>query len=207
MTMLPAVWGRRIRAAVPERAALILDRLTGVREPFPSLATLRAELEAAAARPLEISLARRAIHLAIQGFFLLPGLAIMLMLSSVWIHPRAFPWDLEAVVAAPLCWVLWAMFARGGLSFALAGIVLARNDGRRASAGACGLRALLVWAPPTILLATSRYLQETTPEASGLSLGLWVSAVVLLIAYLSLALLFPSRCVQDRLAQTVLVPM
>jgi hypothetical protein len=31
--------------------------------------------------------------------------------------------------------------------------------------------------------------------------------MVLLLLYVALALLFPSRCVQDRLAQTVLVPL
>ena len=36
---------RRIRAAVPERAALILDRLAGVRKPYSSLERIQAELD------------------------------------------------------------------------------------------------------------------------------------------------------------------
>src|SRR5207245_266536 len=82
---------RRIRAAVPERAAVILDRLAGVRKPFSSLDRLLVEFERAASHPLEITPLRRGIHLAIQGFFLLPGLFLMFLLSCPRVRPRAFP--------------------------------------------------------------------------------------------------------------------
>jgi eukaryotic-like serine/threonine-protein kinase len=203
----PAAWGRRIRAAVPERSGLILERLTGVRTPFPALASLRAELDSAAGRPTEISLVRRGIHLGIQTFFLLPGLFLMFLLSSGTIRPHLFPWDLAAVVAIPVCWVVWAFVARGGLSYPLAGIALVRGDGRRASRRACGWRAFLVWAAPTFLLASARYVHEALPEATGLSLGLWFGTLLLLLGYVALTLLFPSRCIQDRLAGTLLVPL
>ena len=105
---LPAAWGRRIRAAVPELAGLTLERLAGVRTPFDSLESLLTELDAAASRPTEISIVRRAIHLGIQAFFLLPGLVVMFLLSDEFLQTRLFPWDLAAIVAIPACWVLWA---------------------------------------------------------------------------------------------------
>jgi hypothetical protein len=204
---LPVASHRRIRAAVPERAALILERLAGVRLPFPSLASLRTELDLAAGRPLETSPARRGIHLAIQGFFLLPGLLLMLSLSCVLIRPRSFPWDLETVVAIPLCWVLWAILTRGGLSPTLAGIALVQNDGRGAGRLTHGWRSFLVWAPVTALLAGSRYIQETFPEATELAWGMWIGGILLLLGYVALALIFPSRGPHDRLAGTVVVPI
>jgi hypothetical protein len=197
----------RIRAAVPERARFMLERLTGVRVPYSSLTALRADLDAAAGRPMEVSLARRGIQISIQTFFLSPGLFLMFFLSSALIRPRLFPWDLESVIAIPMVWVIWAILARGGLSFTLTGIALVRSDGLRASHRACGWRAFLVWAPPTILLACSRYLQEAFPDEIGLSLGLWLGAILLLLGYVALALLFPRRCLQDRVAGTLLVPL
>jgi hypothetical protein len=59
----------------------------------------------------------------------------------------------------------------------------------------------------TLLLAGSRYLQETTTSAVWLSWGLWIGGVALVIAYSALAILFPSRAPHDRLAGTVLVPI
>ena len=204
---LPAGWGRPIEAAVPERARYILDRLTGVRVPFSSIAVLRDELDTATGRPLQVSRLRRGIQIAVQGFFLFIGLAVMLAFSSPWIPPRVFPWDLETVIAIPAVWVIWALAARGGLNLPLAGITLVQTNGLPAGRRSCAFRALLVWAPPTVLLAASRYLQEIQPEAAGLSLALWIGAIVLLLCYLALALLFPSRCLHDRLAGTVLVPL
>ena len=111
------------------------------------------------------------------------------------------------LVAIPAGWVLWAFLSRGGLSLPLAGIALVRNDGRGASRLACGWRAFLVWAAPTLLLAGSRYVRETFPEATGLSLGLWFGALLLLLGYLAVGLLFRNRGPHDRLAGTLLVPL
>jgi uncharacterized RDD family membrane protein YckC len=196
----------RIRAAVPEHAATILERLVGFGSPYSSLAALHRDLEISANRPAEVNLVRRGIHLAVQGFLLLPGLALMLLLATGIIPPRVYPWDLETVGAVPLCWILWAMLTQGGLSFPLTGIVIVRNDGRRASSLACGLRALLAWAPFTLLLLASRYLQETSPTSVGLYLGLLIAASVVLVLNVALSLLFPARCLHDRIARTVLVP-
>ncbi len=157
--------------------------------------------------PLETSPLRRGIHLAIQAFFLLPGLCLMGLLSFPPIRPRTFPWDLETLIAIPFFWLLWAILTRGGFSLTLAGLGLAQRDGRQASRLACGVRAFLVWAPLTLLLAGSRYLQETTTDAFWLFWGLWIGGVALVLAYAALAILFPSRAPHDRLAGTVLVPI
>ena len=159
-----ALWGRRIAAAVPERARFMLDRLTGIRVPFASLADLRAELDAAAGRPTEVGQLRRGIHLAIQGFFLSVGLALMLTLSSGWLPTELFPLDLAVVIAIPATWVVWAVATRGGLSLPLAGITLVNASGLPAGRRFCGLRALLVWALPTAMLAASRYVQVSIPR-------------------------------------------
>jgi hypothetical protein len=198
---------RAIRAAVPERAGRILHRLAGTRAPFSSLSTLRAELEAAAAMPLETTPLRRGIHVAIQAFFLMPGLCLMFLLSFPLIQPRTFLWDLETLIAIPFFWMLWAIVSRGGLSLTLSGLVIAQRDGRQASRLACGVRAFLIWAPLTLLLAGSRHLQETVPSDVWLSWGLWIGGVVLVFAYAGLAILFPARAPHDRLAGTVLVPL
>ncbi len=203
----PAGWGRRIRAAVPERAGLILERLAGVRTPFQSLENLRAELDAAASRPTEISLVRRGIHLGIQAFFLLPGLALMFLLSSAVHRPLLFPWDLVITVVIPACCVLWALLSRGGLSYSLAGIAVVRTDGRGASRLACGWRAFLVWFGPALLLASSCCVRESFPDAAGLALGLWFGALLLRPGYVALALIFRNLGLQDRLAGTLLVPL
>jgi hypothetical protein len=157
--------------------------------------------------PLETSPLRRGIHVAIQGFFLLPGLCLMFLLSFPPVRPRAFPWDLETLIAIPFFWLLWAIMTRGGLSLTLTGLVLAQWDGRQAPRLACGVRAFLVWAPLTLLLAGSRHLQETTTNPVWLPWGLWIGGVALVIAYAALAILFPSRAPHDRLAGTVLVPI
>ena len=175
--------------------------------PYASLEGLLAELDAAASRPTEISVVRRAMHLGIQAFFLLPGLLLMVLLSSGLLLTHFYPWDMAMVVVIPAFWVVWAFASRGGLSFPLAGIALVRNDGRRASRLACGWRAFLVWLAPTLLLAASSYVRETYPEADRLALGLWSGALLLLACYLVLALLFRNRGPQDRLAGTLLVPL
>ena len=197
---------RRIRAAVPERAALILDRLAGVRKPYSSLERIQAELDEAALHPLEITPLRRGIHLAIQGFFLFPGLFLMFLLSCPLLRPRAVPWDLEIVIAIPLFWLLWAVMSRGGLSPTLAGISLVRRDGRPASRLACGWRTFLVWAPLAALLVGSRSIQESSPESTVLCWGLWLGGLVLLAGYVVTAVSSPHRGPHDRLAGTVMVP-
>jgi uncharacterized RDD family membrane protein YckC len=118
----------------------------------------------------------------------------------------------------PVLWVNWAFLARGGLSYRLAGLDLVRSDGRKASRLQCAWRAFLVWLPLTALLGLSAWLELRywmtwmLEEAAQFRWMLWLSgaawwaAVVLLAAYLVLALWSPARALHDRLAGTYLVP-
>jgi hypothetical protein len=203
----PAAASDRIRAAVPERAGVILERLSGARPPYPSLAALRAELAAAAERPTEVGAPRRMAQLAAQAILLSPGLLAILAFSCPKFRPGVFPWDLQVVLAVPLLWIAWASLMRGGLSYPLAGLSLVRGDGRVAGRPACALRAGHVWAPPLVLFAGARYLQYQSPHEVMLAWSLWIFGVLLLIGYVPLALWLPSRGPHDRLSRTVVVPI
>jgi len=95
---------------------------------------------------------------------------------------------------------------RGGLSYPLAGLALVGRDGREAGRLNCGLRALLVWAPPSLLLLGSQWLQRHSPEAVVSAWSLWLAGLILLVVFGIIALLFPSQGPHDRLAGTVVVP-
>ncbi|MFO0802763.1 MAG: hypothetical protein U0791_06520 [Gemmataceae bacterium] len=122
------------------------------------------------------------------------------------------PWKFElgpfwiVLAAVPLLWIAAAASFRGGLSMMLAGIALVRSDGRRATRGRCALRAAFVWLPITLLLAASMWVQIAHYRWTYLAAGLWFAAAILLPAYFVLALKFPSRPPQDRLAGTHLLP-
>jgi hypothetical protein len=124
----------------------------------------------------------------------------------------ASPWGTEAgpvwviLGVVPLVWVLTAGVLRGGASMLLTGIAVVRADGRRASRRQCALRALLVWLPVAGLLAGSVWLQAYHPRNTGGAVALWLLAAALLPVYVAVALSYPSRAPQDRLAGTYLVP-
>jgi hypothetical protein len=117
----------------------------------------------------------------------------------------------------PVIWILWAFLWRGGLSFRIAGIGLVRSDGRPAARWQCAWRALLFWAPITALLVASSWVSLAyflslwdgsaspvwTPE---LAWVLFCAAFWLLIAYVAVAIVFPTRSLHDYLAGTYLVP-
>ena len=120
---------------------------------------------------------------------------------------RARLWELFAGLAAvPFAFVLSAGVLRGGVSMLVAGIAIVRADGRRATRGQCGLRALIVWLPVTILLFGAAGLQFAAPDRIHLALALWLLAAALLPVYIVIALRFPTRPPQDRLLGTYLVP-
>src|SRR5262249_13990620 len=100
--------------------------------------------------------------------------------------------------------------------YRLAALRLVRADGRPASRLQCAGRALLVWFPFVALQAGSVWLDTWwfaawkpggSPDwALWLSWVLWYLAVLLLPAYVVLALRQPARSWHDRLAGTYLVP-
>ena len=93
------------------------------------------------------------------------------------------------------------------MSYPLAGLALVGRDGRSAGALACGLRAFLVWAPPSLLFVASQWLQHRSPESLMTAWTLWLAGLLLLVAYGAIALLFPSRGPHDHLAGTAVVPI
>jgi hypothetical protein len=122
------------------------------------------------------------------------------------------PWGTDSVgfwvilVAIPLCWVVGAAVFRGGLSMAVTGLAVVRSDGRRAYRRQCALRAAVVWLPVVALLGASAWLQVYHPEQMHTYVALWLVAVGLLPVYVVVALRYPDRPPQDRIAGTTLVP-
>ena len=132
-----------------------------------------------------------------------------------WESPPAGFW-LATLVAWPALWIAWAFLTRGGFSYRLAGIALVRGNGRPASRFQCAWRALLVWAPVTGLLALSFWLEVRYWDAwelgnaqrwlLSLASASWYAALLLLAAYVVLALWRPARTLHDRLSGIYLVP-
>jgi hypothetical protein len=225
-----------VHASLPEHAAEILRRLLGVKQPYRDVAELQADLTATRDRPTRINFAIRAAHLGVLGFFLFPGLSLMLFTTGSYDIrlidevTKAFQlgqkaaerisdsnaflyWIVNtvtifgAVTAWPVFWVLWAFCWRGGLSFSLMGISLVRRNGQRASRLQCAWRAALVWAPVTALLGLSAWLEaHYAEEVTWLRWGIWWLAIAVLAGYALSALMFPSRALHDRLSGTYLVP-
>ena len=123
------------------------------------------------------------------------------------------PWGQEArpvwvvVLAIPLVWVVMAAAFRGGVSMLVTGMAVVRADGRPARRWQCGARAVAVWLPVTGLLIGSMWLQECHFGRPYTYVALWLIALALLPVYVVVALWYPSRPPQDRIAGTYLVPM
>ena len=135
--------------------------------------------------------------------------------KTIWVYPQAGFW-LVMLVTWPVLWIAWAFLARGGISYELAGIALVRGNGRPASRFQCAWRAFLVWVPVTGLLALSLWLEVRYWEAweldaasrwlLSLASASWYAALLLLAAYVFLALRRPTRTLHDRLSGIYLVP-
>ncbi len=128
-------------------------------------------------------------------------------------------WLLEAMVAWPLLWALWAAATRGGVSPRLAGIVLMGADGRPAARWRCGVRELAVWLPVALLLLLSLYLDmwrvaaaRSGWSADAVRLNAWVSwhlwwgAMLLVGGGVFTAVCWPNRGPHDRLTGVYPVP-
>jgi hypothetical protein len=63
-----------------------------------------------------------------------------------------------------------------------------------------------VWLPVVGLLTGSAWLQVYHPHRAAAAVALWLLAAALLPVYVAVALWYPSRPPQDRLAGTYLVP-
>ena len=83
---------------------------------------------------------------------------------------------------------------------------MVRTDGRRAYRRQCAFRAAIVWLPIAALLMGSMWVQIYQYQLTYAANGLWIAAMSLLPVYVVVALRYPSRPPQDRLAGTQLVP-
>lgn len=111
------------------------------------------------------------------------------------------------ILALPLIWIVSAALFRGGPSMLLTGIAVVRTDGRRAFRRQCAGRAAIVWLPVALLLVASVWIQIEHYQLAYVAAGLWAAAAVLLIVYFVIALKYPNRPPQDRIAGTCLVPV
>jgi hypothetical protein len=197
---------RRIEAAVPEHARILLDRLAGLRRPTGTLSDLRQELEAAGEQPVQVSRIRRVVHLAVHGFFLFPGLMVMFLLSYPETRVGPFLGSARTVAAVPLLWILWSLLTWGGLSAPLVGIALVDSRGRPVRRLACALRSALVWLPLAAVLIASLWAQDFWTDQPWIGWTLWAAGIMLLVVDTTIALLFPDRGPHDVLSGTTLVP-
>ncbi len=124
--------------------------------------------------------------------------------DSPWKYNSSPMWGVLAAV--PLIWILAAALLRGGLSMMITGIAVVRTDGRRAFRRQCAFRAAIVWLPIAALLLGSVWVQIYQYQLTYAANGLWIAAMSLLPVYVVVALRYPSRPPQDRLAGTQLVP-
>ena len=114
---------------------------------------------------------------------------------------------LTSFLLIPLGLVLLAALVRGGVSMMLAGVAIVGADGRPAFRRQCAARAFLVWLPIATLLLLSSALQVYAPSTAYLAALVWLAAAALLPVYAVVALRYPNRPPQDRLAGTYLVPV
>jgi eukaryotic-like serine/threonine-protein kinase len=109
------------------------------------------------------------------------------------------------VIGIALGWTILSAATLGGLSYLLMGLGLVRLDGVRAGRLRIAWRAFLVWLVPTALVVGALMLQDA-PTAGWKSWVPFLTALGLVVAYLPIALINPSRAPHDRLAGTVVVP-
>lgn len=106
----------------------------------------------------------------------------------------------------PLVWIFWPLLVGPGVSYRIAGISLVSRDGRPANHLQCAWRALLIWGPIGLLMATSLILQSFFIELGLVCLMPAWLALGLLLGYVLLALWYPTRALHDVLSGTWLVP-
>jgi eukaryotic-like serine/threonine-protein kinase len=116
------------------------------------------------------------------------------------------PAMLCVVLLWPVCWVMWSFLWRGGLTHRFLGLILVLASGHRALRAQCAWRTFVVWFPVCVLASVSVWLEAYYPEWARWSWACLGAGAVILLGLAGLALRWPSRGLQDRLAGTYLVP-
>src|SRR5262249_36235441 len=123
----------RVRAPLPVHAARMLRRLVDARrQPYGRVEEFRADRGATQASPVKVSRFRRFVHLPAQAALIFAAAVVLFILASL------FRWsdvlrDVSFVATMSVIVVFWPALARGGPSFVLCSLALARSDGRRAA--------------------------------------------------------------------------
>ena len=99
-----------------------------------------------------------------------------------------------------------SLVCRGGALLSMMGLALTTTAGKPASRSRCGLRSLVVWCGPCLLLGGALVLQRDPWMAGWESWLLFGLAVASVLAYPIVAVLTPARGPHDRLAGTWIVP-
>jgi hypothetical protein len=200
-----------IRAPVPLHARPVLDRLAGVQPPYEDVRQVQADLTAIQGRPAEITPARWAAHVALQGL-LLVLVVVAFYLGVALVAGRLVDWLSwnVAILAGgslwPALWVASAIHFRAGWTFSILGTAVVRADGQPASRLRCAARALVVWLPLLGFLIWKHARAESLSDFQESWRTSWSGVTLILFLYLVLALVFRARGLQDRLAGTFLVP-
>lgn len=124
-------------------------------------------------------------------------------LKPVYTHWQEF---CGQILIWPVLWTGMAFVFRGGLSCWIAGVVIARKRGGRATRRQCAFRAALIWFPIGFLLCGSILVQTYLPDAGPWYSALWWIALLLIPNYAVAALFNVEGGLHDRLVGTILVP-
>jgi hypothetical protein len=216
---------KSIRSPMPLHASATLKKLIGGPDAFRDVASFRGELDATRALPTEVTLGHRAMNLVFLSLTLVVGLlttyyVVDLVLSGdfdpkavdgtqldpAMIAKERLDWGIFFACVFPGIWIIWDFATRGGFCLRFAGFGLVRKDGRLAPRWRCGWRSLVTWAPLTVLLIASVWLDNLYPKPAWVHLVPFYLAMALPVVYAVLALIFPSRGPHDRLSGLRVVP-
>ncbi|MFO0936868.1 MAG: protein kinase [Gemmataceae bacterium] len=99
-----------------------------------------------------------------------------------------------------------AFLFRGGFSWLLMGISLIDRRGQPCNRLRCGVRALAVWAPISLLCLLLLFVEYEFPIWIAVRVFLVMTLLVTLMSYVVIAIRYPSRPPQDRLMGTYIMP-
>jgi hypothetical protein len=213
--------GDSVRVPLPSHAWDLVNRFLGRGRPLSGVREARQELDATRDRPTVVGRWRRALHLGLMFFlmqFPMAAPVLFVLIPGGVVITTAFFSDEERenvqsavnlsimLTIFVAVWIGWAFLFRGGITFWITGIALRRQDGRQAGRFQCGLRAVLLIVPVWVLYIAALLIAVALPPWSWLYVPLWAAGTVLLLLNFTLALVYPTRSLCDRIVGTYLVP-
>jgi uncharacterized RDD family membrane protein YckC len=215
-----------VRAAVPVPARRVLDRLTGVAQPFTDVAEARAAVRQLADSPAELGVITRLGRIFSYFFHLVLGIPLAYLIVvlanlrrvllvqgpiassggesfATIMNVSLLPiLGVLAVIGPAAAWLL-----RGGFADQYPGVAVVREDGLKPSRAHCAWRELIMWLPTLLFLLAAHWNDvRPSPVAFAVSLCLGLGAVVAAVADAAHDFFVPGRMLHDRLAKTCAVP-